>query len=31
MAAKIIEKFQVKTLIVCSGIELMNQMKKDIE
>lgn len=31
MAAKIIEKFQVKTLIICSGIELMNQMKKDIE
>lgn len=28
--AKIIEKFQVKTLIVCSGIELMNQMKNDI-
>lgn len=28
--SKIIEKFQTKTLIVCSGIELMNQMKKDI-
>jgi superfamily II DNA or RNA helicase len=31
ICAKVIEKFQTKTLIVCSWIELMNQMAKDIE
>ena len=31
ITAMIIDKLRVKTLIICSGLELMNQMKDDLE